>query len=74
MFPEKRDLVLNSDHPLIDRLKQKINGESGDEVLKVCQHIVDLARLNHGSLDAEGLKRFLKTHSEWMLKITDEMK
>ncbi|MBN1891704.1 MAG: molecular chaperone HtpG [Clostridiales bacterium] len=72
MFPEKKDLVLNADHPLIIRLKRLAEkSEKKDELNKFCLHLYDQARLSHGSLDAEGLKRFLSTHSEWMLKVSD---
>lgn len=75
MFPEKKDLVLNSDHPLIARLTALREGTGDrDELHKICVHLYDQARLSHGSLDADGLKRFLKTNSEWILKVSGEMK
>ena len=65
MFPEKKDLVLNNDHPLILRLRG-LSGVADDEtkLLRIAQHVYDQALLSHGSLNAEGLKRFLKFNSE----------
>ncbi|MDD3958604.1 MAG: molecular chaperone HtpG [Clostridiaceae bacterium] len=75
MFPEKSDLVVNSDHPLIIRLQTlKETAEEKEELHKLCLHLYDMARLNHGSLSADGLKRFLKTQSEWLLKLSGDIK
>jgi molecular chaperone HtpG len=72
MFPEKKDLVLNSDHPLVIRLRH-LSGITAkqDELNELCIHLYDQARLSHGSLDAEGLKRFLKVNSQMMLNISE---
>lgn len=72
MFPEKKDLVLNSDHPLVIRLRH-LSGitDKQDELNELCIHLHDQARLSHGSLDAEGLKRFLKINSKMMLNISE---
>lgn len=72
MFPEKKDLVLNSDHPLVIRLRH-LTGITAkqDELNELCIHLYDQARLSHGSLDAEGLKRFLKVNSKMMLNISE---
>jgi molecular chaperone HtpG len=72
MFPEKKDLVLNSDHPLVVRLRH-LSGITAkqDELNELCIHLYDQARLSHGSLDAEGLKRFLKVNSQMMLNISE---
>ncbi len=75
MFPEKRDLVLNSDHPLIERLSAlRESAENKDKLHTLCLHLYDQARLSHGSLDADGLKRFLKINSEWMLTVSGDIK
>lgn len=72
MFPEKKDLVLNSDHPLVIRLRH-LSGITSkqDELNELCIHLFDQARLSHGSLDAVGLKRFLKVNSQMMLNISE---
>ena len=75
MFPEKKDLVLNSDHPLIGRLTTlRESAEDKEGLHKLCLHLYDQARLSHGSLDADGLKRFLRTNSEWMLSVSGDIK
>lgn len=74
MFQEKKDLILNADHPLVVRLRL-LSGVSDkvEELNELCLHLYDQARLSHGSLDAEGLTRFLKVNSELMLKISQEL-
>ena len=67
MFPLEKDLVLNSDHPLVFRMKGLFGITAEKEKLeKLALHLYDQARLSHGSLDADGLKRFLKMSSELM--------
>ena len=34
------------------------------EIFDLAQHVYDQARLAHGSLDSEGLERFLRVNSE----------
>ena len=74
MFPEKRDLVLNNDHPLILRLRG-LSGitESTEQLEKIARHVYDQALLSHGSLDAEGLKRFLKFNSELITQASENI-
>ena len=65
LFPVERDLVLNSDHPLVFKMKGLCGISDDKETLDLlAQHLYDQARLSHGSLDAEGLKRFLKVSSD----------
>ena len=65
MFPVEQDLILNSDHPLIFRLKALYGVSSEKEKLdQIALHLYDQARLSHGSLDSEGLKRYLKVASD----------
>jgi molecular chaperone HtpG len=74
MFPEKRDLVLNNDHPLILRLRG-LSGVADDstKLLRIAQHVYDQALLSHGTLDAEGLKRFLKFNSELLTDASSQI-
>lgn len=70
MFPEKKDLVLNADHPLVVRLLDLVEkDEAEDSARIICDQLYDQARLSHGSLDAEGLKKFLKDHATLLLNI-----
>ena len=74
MFPVKMDLVLNTDHPLVLRLRGMAGVASEKEKMNaLCQHIYDQARLAHGSLDAEGLKRFLKYNSELLTEVAEKL-
>ena len=74
MFPVKMDLVLNTDHPLVLRLRGMAGVASEKEKMDaLCQHIYDQARLAHGSLDAEGLKRFLKYNSELLTEVAEKL-
>ncbi|MBO4928632.1 MAG: molecular chaperone HtpG, partial [Clostridiales bacterium] len=75
MFPIKMDLVLNTDHPLVLRLRGMAGvAEEKEKMDALCQHIYDQARLAHGSLDAEGLKRFLKYNSELLTEVAEKLK
>lgn len=74
MFPDKKDLVLNYDHPLILRL-QGLAGvaENKEELALLALHLYDEALLSHGSLDSEGLKRYLRYSSELMTKASERL-
>lgn len=74
LFPQKRNLVLNSSHPLVLRLRA-LSGIAKEqkEVDKLALHLYDQARLSHGSLDAEGLKRFLAVNSEIMTELVEKL-
>ena len=74
MFPQKKDLILNSDHPLVLRLRGLfgITGEK-DRLNTIALHLYDQARLSHGSLDAEGLKRFLKVNAELITEAAEKL-
>ena len=74
MFPQKKDLILNSDHPLVLRLRGLfgITGEK-DRLNTIALHLYDQARLSHGSLDAEGLKRFLKVNAELITEVAEKL-
>lgn len=74
MFPEKKDLVLNSDHPLVLRLRGLFGITSEKARLdKIALHLYDQARLSHGSLDAEGLKRFLQADAELITEAAEKL-
>ena len=65
MFPIKKDLVINTDNKLISKLiALNEMGTSEDNVKLLATHIYDQACLAHGSLDSEGLNRFLKNNAE----------
>ena len=69
MFPDSTELVINTDSPVIVKIAA-LDSMGGEEetVQKLAQHIYDQARLAHGSLDSEGLERFLRVNSELINK------
>ena len=74
MFPLHKDLVLNSDHPLVLRLR----GLSGiasekDQLNELALHLYDQARLSHGSLDADGLVRFLTVNAKILTQVAEKL-
>lgn len=74
MFPEKKDLVLNTDNPLISKLLEMHEmGTKEEECNRLALHVFDQARLAHGSLDSEGLKRFLEYNSQLLSHTADDM-
>ncbi len=72
MFPIKEDLVVNTDSPLISKLTaMKELGTKDEEADRLALHVYDQAKLAHGSLDSEGLKRFLEYNSKLLEKTID---
>ena len=70
MFPITRDLVINTDSPLISKLQaMESMGTKKEECDRLALHIYDQARLAHGSLDSEGIQRFLQYNSELLSKL-----
>lgn len=67
MFPDSSELVINTDSPVIVKIAALDSmGGNDDKVAKLSQHVYDQARLAHGSLDGEGLERFLRVNSEFI--------
>ena len=60
LFPEERTLVVNTDHSAVTRLLE-LSGQAEMETRaeNVARHLYDMARLGHGTLDADGLASFL---------------
>ena len=74
MFPETEELVVNTDSPLITKLEAlESMGTKKEEADRLAQHIYDQAKLAHGSLDSEGLERFLKYNTELLAKSADNL-
>ncbi|MBO4635850.1 MAG: molecular chaperone HtpG [Clostridiales bacterium] len=72
MFPIIKELVVNTDSPIITKLMAMNEmGTRKEECDRLALHIYDQARLAHGSLDSEGLQRFLKYNSELMSRLGD---
>ncbi|MBO4459483.1 MAG: molecular chaperone HtpG [Clostridiales bacterium] len=65
MFPDSSELVINTDSPVIVKIAAlESMGGNEEKAAKLAQHVYDQARLAHGSLDSEGLERFLRVNSE----------
>lgn len=74
MFPETEELVVNTDSPLITKLQAlESMGTKKDDADRLAQHIFDQAKLAHGSLDSEGLERFLKYNTELLSKSAENL-
>lgn len=73
MFPLIQELVINTDSPVISKLTaMKSMGTKEEEADRLAQHIYDQAKLAHGSLDSEGLQRFLQYNSELLGNMLDK--
>ncbi len=57
LFPVDLTLVLNTDHPAVTRLTA--DGVDEEKARTAARHLYDMARLGHGTLDADGLAAFL---------------
>jgi len=57
LFPVDLTLVLNTDHTAVARLTA--DGVDEEKVQLVARHLYDMARLGHGTLDADGMAAFL---------------
>ncbi|MBE7069554.1 MAG: molecular chaperone HtpG [Ruminococcaceae bacterium] len=74
MFPDTEELVINTDSPLITKLEAlESMGTKKEEADRLAQHIYDQAKLAHGSLDSEGLERFLKYNTELLAKSAENI-
>lgn len=74
MFPINTELVVNTDSPLIGKLRAlEAMGTHKEETDRLALHIFDQAKLAHGSLDSEGLSRFLSYNSELLAKSTENI-
>ena len=76
---ECRKIILShslreNDKLLITKLQAlESMGTKKEETDRLAQHIYDQAKLAHGSLDSEGLERFLKFNSELLAKSVDNI-
>ena len=74
MFPETEELVINTDSPLVTKIEAlEAQGSEKDTADRLIQHVYDQAKLAHGTLDSEGLERFLKYNSELLAKSVENI-
>ncbi len=63
---EGETLVLNAGHPLVDYV---LSHEDGDDTKMICEQLYDLAKLQHGPLEAEDMAKFVTRSNEIMMKL-----
>jgi len=63
---EGETLVLNAGHPLVDYV---LTHEDGDDTKMICEQLYDLAKLQHGPLEAEDMAKFVTRSNEIMMKL-----
>jgi molecular chaperone HtpG len=74
MFPVTQILVVNTDSPLVGRLSAlfEIPGKE-EQVKEMALYLYDLARLSHGSLDAQGMSAFLSRSTRIMTQMSEKL-
>ena len=74
LFPVNTELVVNTDSPLIGKLRAlEAMGTKKEQTERLAKHIYAQAELAHGTLDSEGLSRFLKYNNELLSKSADNI-
>ena len=80
-FPEDHILLVNTAHPLMQKLADLeqgtiiTSGESETTVLKnlICEHVYDLALMAQKSFDADSMKAFLARSNQLLTKLTSKI-
>ena len=67
MGKEGETLVLNANHPLVERLMKEPEGEHMD---MICEQLYDLALLQHAPLEPEAMSKFVARSNEIMMLLT----
>ena len=70
-MPEKKTLVLNAKHSLVQHL-QKAEGESELTVM-VCNQIMDLAEMARQPLEPSRMLKFLKRSNQLLNRMADQL-
>ena len=68
-LPEKRTLVLNSKHPLVQWLEK---AEDGEDTQAICAQVADLAEMARQPLVADRMVDFLKRSNQLLTKIIEK--
>ncbi len=63
---EGETLVLNAGHPLVDYV---LSHEEGDATKMICEQLYDLAKLQHGPLEADEMAKFVARSNDIMMKL-----
>ncbi len=67
MGKDGETLVLNANHPLVERLMKEPEGEHMD---MICEQLYDLALLQHAPLEPEAMSKFVSRSNEIMMLLT----
>jgi len=74
MFPVTQILVVNSDSPLVGKLSALFELPGKEEQVKeLALYIYELAKLSHGSLDAQGMSAFLARSTKIMSMMAEKL-
>ena len=57
-------LVLNYNHPLVQYV---LNHKEGDNTVKICEQLYDLAGISRGALAPERMEKFVKRSNEILM-------
>lgn len=70
MMEEEKTLVLNRNHPLIQKVLELQKEENQKETVElICQQVYDLARMAHQPLESAAMTRFIERSNELMLQL-----
>jgi molecular chaperone HtpG len=81
-FPEDHVLLINTVHPLIQKIAQIGQGSivqgagespSGELAKMLCRHVYDLALMAQKGFDAEGMTAFVERSNQVLTKLTEKI-
>lgn len=81
-FPEEHILLINTSHPLIQKIAQLAQGSivqgtgespSGELAKMLCRHVYDLALIAQKGFDAEGMKAFVERSNQVLTKLMEKI-
>lgn len=79
-FPEEHTLLVNTSHPLIQKLMTISGGSivqteghspSGELANQICEYVYDLALMAQKGFDAEGMKSFTERSNQVLTRLTE---
>jgi molecular chaperone HtpG len=81
-FPEEHVLLINTSHPLIQKIAQIAQGSivqgggespSGELAKMLCRHVYDLALMAQKGFDAEGMTSFIERSNQVMTTLAEKI-
>jgi molecular chaperone HtpG len=81
-FPEEHVLLINTSHPLIQKIAQISQGSivqgggespSGELAKMLCRHVYDLALMAQKGFDAEGMTSFIERSNQVMTTLAEKI-